>query len=128
MDGCQNGLIWNSRGVKTASREIKELCKMDQPGFLFISETKIGDVGISKLARKLGFDKFESSRTGKAGGIALFWHDQCTFNILIKEKYFIHCVAHDKLSIDNWYITFIQGPPCAVEKQKLLEKIRGLRN
>lgn len=76
MDGSQNEVTWNCRGVKTAASEIKKLCKSYQPRFLFLSETKMDDYGsngTSNLARKLGFNNYNSSRAiGTAGGIALF--------------------------------------------------------
>lgn len=59
-------------GVKTASREIKKLCKMYQLDFFSLSETKFGNIGIEHLARKLGFNNFVNfPAKEKAGGIAL---------------------------------------------------------
>lgn len=41
LDGCQNEVIWNCRGVKTASCEIRDLCKPYHADLLFLSETKM---------------------------------------------------------------------------------------
>lgn len=41
LDGCQNGVIWNCRGVKTASCKIRNLCKPYHADLLFLSETKM---------------------------------------------------------------------------------------
>lgn len=137
LDVSQNGIIWNCRGVKMASCEIKKLCNRCHPGFLFISETKTNDYGILTLARKFGFHNFDSClANGSTGGIALFWQDHYKFDSLVKDKSLFHCVVSNnsnfdicvsnKSNFDIWFVTFVQGTTYGHEKNSFWSKIENI--
>lgn len=94
----------------------------------FMSETKTNSQGISNLAWKIDFNDFVSYPTnGKAGGLALFWQDQYKFDVRIKGKYFLRSVVFGISNVDSWFVTSIQGPSYAIEKETFLSKLESIR-
>lgn len=105
------GIVWNCRGTKSATtiRELRQMCKIYHPGFMFLSESKSNEEEIKKLARKLNFVNQEVVPTrGRAGGLALLWQESLNLIVIVKDKWLMHCIIDD--CSDRWFTTFIQGP------------------
>jgi len=75
-------VAWNCRGVGSPSTipDLKYLIRHFNPDLLFLSETLAHRNKIEELSVLLGYDAcFHVDRTGRAGGLALFWKNslQC---------------------------------------------------
>ncbi|KAK9011087.1 hypothetical protein V6N11_043944 [Hibiscus sabdariffa] len=123
-------MSWNARGMgnKGTVRALKDIAFKFKPGIIFLSETKKKKRYLEKIKMKMKLDySFYVDQIGIAGGLALWWLHEVSMVILNSGKNFIDT----KVSVngeDDWFLSFIYGPPFANEKQVFWESLASLRS
>ncbi|KAK9020674.1 hypothetical protein V6N11_010691 [Hibiscus sabdariffa] len=123
-------MSWNARGMgnKGTVRALKDAAFKFRPGIIFLNETKKKKRYLEKIKMKMKLDySFYVDPIGIAGGLALWWSHEVSMVILNSGKNFIDT----KVSVcgeDDWFLTFIYGPPYANEKQVFWESLASLRS
>lgn len=78
------GVGWNCRGLGNpqAVRALKELIEEEDPGIIFLSETKLFVAEWDRMKARLGFRIFFSSGSeGRRGGLALLRRNSVDLSI-----------------------------------------------
>ncbi|KAK9004307.1 hypothetical protein V6N11_002109 [Hibiscus sabdariffa] len=123
-------MSWNARGMRNKGivRTLKDAAFKFRPGIIFLSETKKKKCYLKKIKMKIKVDySFYVDPIGIAGGLALWWLHEVSMVILNSGKNFIDT----KVSVcgeEDWFLTFIYGPPYANEKQVFWESLASLRS
>lgn len=78
---------WNCRGLGGPSTipQIKEICRLHHPDFVFLCETKKKKKFISTVCRQLkcGDNWANVDAVGKSGGLLVFWASNiCVVNVI----------------------------------------------
>ncbi|KAK4285072.1 hypothetical protein QN277_001816 [Acacia crassicarpa] len=108
-----NLLAWNCQGLGVAltARNLKEECFRKKPHLVFLMETKQKARYVRKLRRRCGFDEeWMVDPVGRRGGLALWWTEALTINILFSSVNIIHTSVMSSCFPTPSYITFIYGP------------------
>ncbi|KAK4259188.1 hypothetical protein QN277_005544 [Acacia crassicarpa] len=92
-------------------------------------ETKQKASVVRKVRRRCGFtEEWIVNPVGRSGGLALWWSDVVTVNILFSSSNIIHTsVMSEALSTPS-YITFIYGPTDEAERLLCWEEVRRISN
>ncbi|KAK8506271.1 hypothetical protein V6N12_019963 [Hibiscus sabdariffa] len=123
-------MSWNVRGLgnKETVRALKNTSFKYKPGIIFLSETKKKKRYLEKIRMKMKMTEyFYVEPVGIAGGLALWWSNEADISVLSFGKNFIDT----KVSLngeEDWFLTFIYGPPYTEEKQTFWESLASLRN
>lgn len=103
---------WNCQGMRNAftDRRFWEFRSDISPDVLFLMETKNQDEYIAKIGKDLNFvNSFTVPPQGLSGGLALFWKDDISVEILDSSANLIDVKFKHKQS--SFHTTFIYGPP-----------------
>ena len=106
-------VAWNCRGVGSPSTipELKYLVRHFNPDILFLSETLAHGNKIEELRYLLGYDScFHVDRTGRGGGLALFWRTAFNCQLIDFSNNHITVEVTDT-SLGTWRITGYYGYP-----------------
>ncbi|KAK4259111.1 hypothetical protein QN277_005478 [Acacia crassicarpa] len=92
-------------------------------------ETKQKAKVMRKVRRRCGFnEEWIVNPVGISGGLALWWSDVLTVNILFSSSNIIHTsVISETLSTPS-YITFIYGPTDEGDRMLCWQKVRRISN
>ncbi|KAK8476029.1 hypothetical protein V6N12_016040 [Hibiscus sabdariffa] len=113
-------IAWNVRGLgnKETVRALKNVAFKFHPNIIFLSETKQKKRYLEAIRVMIKFDNsFYIEPSGTTGGLSLWWMNNSQIKFLRAEKNFID----REISIngeEEWYGTFIYGPPYKEEKKK----------
>jgi exonuclease III len=121
---------WNSRGAGNgpAIRGLLDLKEKEDPGVLFLSETKLKEDQIKWLKWKLGMPNMVvKDSEGQSGGLAMFWKN----SVQVRLSGFISRYHIDVLITENdgfeWRFTGIYGEPKTSEREKTWKLLRTLK-
>uniref|UniRef100_A0A2N9FKN7 Endonuclease/exonuclease/phosphatase domain-containing protein n=1 Tax=Fagus sylvatica TaxID=28930 RepID=A0A2N9FKN7_FAGSY len=130
-----NVLTWNCRGVLNPCfrRALLDLLKINDPAILILTETRLGGVRATELAKSFPFDGFLCTNTiGFAGGIWILWKSAAVeLELLTSTEQEIHVSAQVKDSNSLWLLSAIYASPRRSERRVLwnnLMVISGLHN
>ncbi|KAK9009078.1 hypothetical protein V6N11_080550 [Hibiscus sabdariffa] len=121
-------MAWNVRGLgqQETVRALKNMIFKFKPRVVFLSETKQKKRYLEKIRMKMKMhNSFYVEPIGKAGGLALWWTNDTSVNVLNHGRNLIDT----RLSIngeEEWFGTFIYGPPYDAEKQHFWESLINL--
>ncbi|KAK8986255.1 hypothetical protein V6N11_013749 [Hibiscus sabdariffa] len=108
-------------------RALKNAAFRYKPEIIFLSETKKKKRYLEKIKMKMKMDEsFYVEPVGIAGGLALWWTNNVNVDVLNAGKSFIDA----KISFqeeEEYYMTFIYGPPYVDEKQQFWSSLSSLR-
>ncbi|KAK4269716.1 hypothetical protein QN277_022838 [Acacia crassicarpa] len=92
-------------------------------------ETKQKASYVRKIKRRCGFnEEWIVNLIGRSGGLALWWSDAITVNILFSSANVIHTsVISDVLSTPS-YISFIYGPTDDADRMLCWQEVRRISN
>jgi hypothetical protein len=83
---------------------------------------------VEGLARSIGFDKcFAVSSSGRSGGLALFWNNNISIEILPYLQYHIDAIVSE-VGKDPWRITGVYGEAQMNERSKTWDMIKFIRS
>lgn len=122
-------ISWNCRGIGVGStiRALRDVLSHSKPQVLFLAQTKGTGNEIRSLKRKIRFpNSFHIDATGRFGGLALFWSDDCVVKILMSSKIFILTKVFSQGSSVFWFLTCIYGCPTFAERRTLWDILSGL--
>ncbi|KAK8594012.1 hypothetical protein V6N12_046083 [Hibiscus sabdariffa] len=128
-DTIMSTMAWNVRGLgnKEMIRAIRNATLRFKPSLIFLSETKKKKRYWEKINMKLKMrESFYVDPIGIAGGLALWWTEDVNLSILKVGKYFTDA----KISIEGeeqWFVTFIYGPPYGDGKEEFWSSLSSLR-
>ncbi|KAK4276306.1 hypothetical protein QN277_019270 [Acacia crassicarpa] len=108
-----NLFTWNCQGLGVALtvRNLREECSRKKPYLVFLMETKQKASVVRKVRRRCGFSKdWIVNPVGQSGGLALWWSDVLTVNILFLSANIIHANLVSETISTPTYITFMYGP------------------
>ncbi|KAK4259810.1 hypothetical protein QN277_006104 [Acacia crassicarpa] len=84
---------------------------------------------VRKLRRRCGFtDEWMVDPVGKSGGLALWWSDVLTVNILFSSANIIHTSVMSAELTTPAYITFIYGPTDDGDRMLCWQEVRQISN
>ncbi|KAK4273760.1 hypothetical protein QN277_017095 [Acacia crassicarpa] len=90
-------------------------------------ETKIQSTKIMKLRRRFGFQHdLYVDPEGLSGGLAVWWKDNITLNVLYKSKNIIHVVMESAGLKVPKFATFVYGPPKEKDRRVVWNILRSL--
>ncbi|QHN80325.1 Reverse transcriptase [Arachis hypogaea] len=118
-------ISWNCRGIAAAPTisELYNLCKKVKPLIVFLMETRASQERMSRIRRRLNFDKFFCVEPrGLSGGLCLLW--KSNINIDVYEW----CDNYIKASINinnvmKWQGVFVYGNPVFQKRRKLWREL-----
>ncbi|KAK4268822.1 hypothetical protein QN277_022056 [Acacia crassicarpa] len=98
-----------------------------KPHVVFLMETKQKPGYVRKIRRRCGFEEeWLVNPVGKSGGLALWWSDILTVNILFSSPNIIHTSVMSATLSTPSYITFIYGPPDEEERRLCWQEVRKI--
>lgn len=112
-------ISWNCQGLgpTLTGKALRRLKKKHDPDLLFLMETKQPDEIISKWQSNLNFvDSYVVYAVGSSGGLALFWKDTVSVDILCNSKNFIDSAVTFVSEGSHCKITWLYGNPHTNEK------------
>ncbi len=121
-------LSWNCRGLGNTSTipQAKKIAQQWNPDFFFLLETRLKDGKGSRFLNNWGFEgHVEVPRIGLSRGLALGWHQEFQFQVLIKSPNIIHTEVLDPKG-DNFSLTFLYGHPTLEYKQQIWDQLQGI--
>ena len=124
-----NLLSWNCQGLGAALtvHNLKEECLRIKPQLVFLMETKQKSRRVRKVRRKCCFsEEWIVEPNGKSGGLALWWSEELTVNILFSSKNIIHTSLSATNFDTPFYVTFIYGPPDEHDRNLCWNEIRRI--
>ncbi|KAK4254325.1 hypothetical protein QN277_009725 [Acacia crassicarpa] len=126
-----NLIAWNCQGLGVAltARNLKEECFRKKPHLVFLMETKQKARYVRKLRRRCGFDEeWIVDPVGRSGGLALWWSNVLTVNILFSSVNIIHTSVMSAAFSTPTYITFIYGPTDDGDRMLCWQEVRRISN
>lgn len=125
-----NVLAWNCRGMRN-SRTVHDLAAFLQPHdpkLVFLSETRQTEEQMKKLRWRLGLKGcLARSCIGKSGGIALFWDESLSVDLITISNKLIDVSVQESPSSPPWRISFIYGEPRAEDRHLTWELLHRIR-
>lgn len=121
-------LSWNCRGIGSPRtvRVLKDLVSNHKSNFIFSIETLALENKVEELRVKLGFDHcFSVDRIGRSGGLAIFWKNNFSREILSYSRNHID-VAVMVNNIQDWRLTCFYGYPERDRRAESWQLIRRL--
>lgn len=106
-------ISWNCQGLGNpwTVREIMELEVRYKPSFIFLMETMVSINHAERFKVKMGFEGlFFVDNTGRSGGLALFWKEKSSANLISFSKNHVDI----RVLLDNmkpWRLTYFYGYP-----------------
>lgn len=122
-------ISWNYRdlAVATINRELRALIQRFKPAIVFLMETRAKKDRVEKVRRRLRFHHcYCVEANGLSGGLALFWNDNYTVQILDSCPNYIHSVIEQQRTSKLFETTFIYGNLVFNQMQHLWNKIKRL--
>ena len=113
MSGSISIIGWNCRGLGSPSTipDLKYLVRHFNPDLLFLSETLAHRNKIEELRFLLGYDCcFPVDRTGRSGGLALFWRNSLHCQVIDFSNNHITVELNDT-SLGTWRLIGYYGYP-----------------
>ncbi|KAK4282358.1 hypothetical protein QN277_013745 [Acacia crassicarpa] len=124
-----NLLAWNCQGLGVAltARNLKQECFQKKPHLVFLMETKQKAGYVRKIRRRCGFEEeWVVNPVGRSGGLALWWSEVITVNILFSSPNIIHTSVMSATLSTPSYITFIYGPMDEEERRLCWQEVRKI--
>jgi exonuclease III len=123
-------MFWNCRGLGNYAT-IRELCTLvaqNRPSVLCVLETQVQNNRVKNLARSLGFDNcYAVSSDGRKGGIAMYWNNNLTMELIHYSQYHIDMIVHEQ-NKEDWRLTCIYGEAIRQERYKTWNLLKFLRS
>ncbi|KAB1212547.1 hypothetical protein CJ030_MR5G006241 [Morella rubra] len=113
-------ISWNCRGLgrPSAARALREIVKMVDPVGMFLMETKIDCVSVSRILNILGFSFFITvPPIGRRGGLVFCWRPELRFSVLWQSANLIHLEIYMSGEIPDFFCSLIYGPSVWREKE-----------
>lgn len=105
---------------------LTDLVRKFSPLMLFISETKCSYSDIRRIQCKLCFEHSECVEAeGKAGGLPMFWSDDISVRVGVKNSHVMDAIIRDKYGV-GWRMSGIYGWADGGSKVKTWELINDL--
>jgi len=123
-------VVWNCRGVGSPSTipDLKYLVRHFNPDVLFLSETLAHGNKIEELRYLHGYDScFHVDRTGRGGGLALFWRNAFNCQLIDFSNNHITIEVTDT-TLGIWRITGYYGYPHGSHRIDAWNFLRQLYN
>jgi hypothetical protein len=109
-------------------RELRDLAKKYSPTVFFVLETQLHKKRVERLASTLGFDRcFAVSSSGRSGGLALFWNNDISIDILPYSQYHIDAIVTEGGN-DPWRVTGVYGEAQVSERHKTWDVLKFIRS
>jgi hypothetical protein len=126
-----NCLFWNCRGAGNPRtvRDLQALCRAHSPKLVFLCETRQPKHKMARVRNRLGLKGFDGiSSQGKSGGLALYWDESLSVNVLDINERWID--AYVRLSDDEpmWRVTFVYGEPRVENRHLMWDSLCRLRS
>ncbi|WZY87924.1 hypothetical protein YC2023_044659 [Brassica napus] len=122
-------MTWNCQGLGNpfTIRRIKEIYKNISPDIMFLMETKNNDEFIKKKLQSLNYPHYVSiPPDGTSGGLALYWKDNITLEVLDSSPNIIDTKVSFKGS--QSFISFIYGAPAVENRAAFWAKVSQIGN
>ncbi|KAK4258618.1 hypothetical protein QN277_005049 [Acacia crassicarpa] len=126
-----NLIAWNCQGLGVAltARNLKEECFRRKPHLVFLMETKQKARVVRKIRRRCGFvEEWLVDPVGTSGGLALWWSEELTVNILFSSSNIIHTSVMSTSLSTSAYITFIHTPTDEGDRLLCWQEVRRIKN
>jgi hypothetical protein len=123
-------ISWNCRGLGSpnAIPDLKYLVRHFNPVLLFLSETLVSRNKTEQLRYLLGFDScFSVDRSGRGGGLALFWRTSFSCQIVNYSNNHIYVDVTDVVH-GLWRLTGYYGYPEGGRRRAAWDFLRQLSN
>jgi hypothetical protein len=124
-------LSWNGRGIGQAAtvQELVCLVQTYKPSLVFICETRQSKDRVENLRYRIGMKHcYQVSGDGKGGGIALYWTEDVTVDLLSFSKRHIDVHVSGGPYDHMWRATFVYGEPKPVDRHLMWTKLRSKTN
>lgn len=119
-------LSWNCWGIAAAPtiRELRDICKSQQPSIVFLMETRAHRNRIENLRRSLKFaNSFCEEANGMAGGLCLLWNNNIVIDVLAYSSNLIHTMVTVRPDTETFNCTFIYAPPIFQQRKMFWDQI-----
>ncbi|XP_057992300.1 uncharacterized protein LOC110673946 [Hevea brasiliensis] len=119
-------LSWNCQGSGSplTMRTLRELISANKPGIVFLPKTKKKSAFLERWKARFGFNhSFYVDPIGLSGGLALWWRDPISIQILNASSRWIDAMVHYHYS---WHATFLYGESEAGNKISFLRQLKNL--
>ncbi|KAL8465084.1 hypothetical protein ACS0TY_034544 [Phlomoides rotata] len=103
-------IVWNARGLggRRAFLNLQRHVSINQPMFVFISETKVSNRIGCQWARSLNYTGcFCVDPKGRSGGLLLMWNDKVDIHLRSFSPGHIDCAV--SFNGHNWRFTGLMG-------------------
>ena len=118
----------NCRGLGNgpAIRSLLDFQKREDPGVLFLSETKLDEKRLQWFRWKLGLTNMVAKDCeGRSGGLALFWRKGIDLTAGLKSRYHIDATITQPDGF-KWRFTGIYGDPKAENRENTWKLLRNI--
>ena len=122
-------IAWNCQGfgAPLAVSHLREEVRKARPQLVFLMETKQQEKFLERKRRSMEFEEsWYVSPMGKSGGLALWWKEDLTVNILSSSKNVIHTKLECVTASMPSYVSFIYGPPVEEERLRVWDQLRAI--
>ncbi|KAK1318897.1 hypothetical protein QJS10_CPB04g01155 [Acorus calamus] len=120
-------IFWNVRGLMGAEKqlEMSKFIRSHNPPFVSLLETKLDDVGLTKLEKKL--DYLKSTFLSVEGRICILWNSELVhITVLESSAQHVHCHIQCKKTLRSFYSTTIYASNTYSERLLLWNTITKL--
>ncbi|CAH9109059.1 unnamed protein product [Cuscuta epithymum] len=120
---------WNCRGLGNLAtvQVLSDLVREQKPIVIFLLETKAGYRRVNEVFCGLGFRKGQVIESaGRSGGLALYWRDEVSINILDSNQFYIDCSIRIHEGDDYWRLTGFYGIPDRGRRKESWEMLKDL--
>lgn len=123
-----NILSRNCRGVAAAPtmRELKDICKKQQPSIIFLMETRAHRSKIERIMRSLKFHNcFVEEADGTTRGLCLIWSRKVNIQVLSHSLNLIHTFIYIPSAAQDFNCSFVYSPPTYQERRFFWDTLRS---
>jgi hypothetical protein len=124
-------LGWNSRGLglPTTVQELVYLVQTYKPSLVFICGTRQRKERVENLRFRIGMKQcLHVKGDGKGGGLALYWTEDVTVDLLSFSNYHIDVHISGGPYDHMWRGTFIYGEPKPTDRHLMWTKLRQIKD
>jgi hypothetical protein len=124
-------LGWNCRGAGQAAtvRELDCLVQSYKPCIIFLCETRQSEERMRNLRFRLGMEGcYQVKGAGKGGGLALYWQDGITVDLLSYSNRHIDVHVSGGPYVSKWRASFVYGEPKSCDRHLMWTKMRQMKN
>lgn len=124
-------ISWNVQGLgrPLTFQNIRGLCYAHRPSLVFLMETKNKSQFVDKIRERTQLNNcFYVDLVGLSGGLALWWDDSISINIISSSEFFIYAVVSQPGGVNKWRLSCVYVNPSHGVRSLVWSHLRSVCN